>query len=342
MTYLPALGRKLSWVAFLKMTTAGVMLFPLLGGQLLLARAAQVAQIAVNGRLLLTGVLPGRHDNALVAVQAGQRPRVVIGALPPQTVIAPSPDGRYIALAEEDRGLWLIGSDGRHLHRLIQPPSGKVFVNGVAWSPDGSTLVYALSLPVCMTAQCPVVSDDRAGLWLVGRDGRHQRRLVSYKQLGFDSATGLSWSSDGQAIAANLDPDVVAVDARTGRVRRAVVPLGGEGAVFSPASPALAYYTNEYPLDGEPAAGGPYVLHVQEPAGGHTRVVGRDTNPSPAAPIWSPDGKTLAYLWGWSPTKVEIHALNIATGRARVLLRLSLHTPYGGFTAFAWMHGSAP
>jgi len=116
------------------------------------AHRAARADAGVNGPVLaIVGMggkgLPSPHFS-LVAVGAGGV--TVLARQIPNTfgALAPSPRGRYVAIAGRIAGLWEVDADGAHLHRVFAPPashaSDAARVTAVAWSPDRYTLAYAL------------------------------------------------------------------------------------------------------------------------------------------------------------------------------------------------------
>ena len=74
----------------------------------------------VNGSLLVSVGDMQSHRSVLLAVApSGQAPHVLLDGIPGETAAGPSPRGRYVALAEGGRGLWLIKSDGTGLSRRL-------------------------------------------------------------------------------------------------------------------------------------------------------------------------------------------------------------------------------
>jgi len=173
-TYPLGFGRKLTMQALL--VDSLVMLIPGWGRQAsaLAPPAGQHAGIANGPFLLLIPAAAATHAT-LAAAQPGRAERILVRTLPAVTTLAPSPHGRFIALAEGAQGLWLVGSDGAHPHRLLSTPyttppgpgcgggnsgsagtprsSGiassrptppRLEIGAVAWSSDGLTLAYTL------------------------------------------------------------------------------------------------------------------------------------------------------------------------------------------------------
>lgn len=305
--------------------------------------------VAVNGPFLVTGMGPGLREATLYAVSRARPLRILATSLPPQTEIAPSPRGRYVALAEGARGLWLVRSDGTGLRRLLTPPASaaprthRLTIDAVAWSPDRHTLAYAVGESVIGQTQGGYwrvnEPDTHAGLWLVRDDGRHPRQIATAARVGF-ALSRLSWSSGGRFIA-YMDKGAVSVlDLITGQTQVGVAP--GLGA-FSPHTPVLVY-TGENCRATRPAT----AFCQVDAHGSHRRRVGEDATPAarpqnngPLALAWSPDGHQLAYLLAGSGRRLVLHTLDVVTGQVHVVpLSTPLRGPLYGFPALAWQHAT--
>ncbi len=311
------------------------------------------AGTGVNGPLLAIVGMQGEGGVSphfsLVAVAAGGV--TVLARQTPNTFagLAPSPRGRYVAIAGGTSGLWEADADGSHLRRVLSPPAshgdGDASVPAVTWSPDRYTLAYALA-----------GTREADGLYLARYDGAGRHRLASAARLS--AAIGprvrelairrLSWSADGRTIAASIAGDtirgngftVLLVDAAAGRVR-ASIP-GRFDASFSPTAPVLAYLGPAPARDAAASEG--FTLTVADATGRRPRAL-FSTHHFVEGPVWSPDGASLAYTW--SPETVEksyvggaeIHAVDVATGAARTIATGSGPELRGqAFIGLAWLH----
>ncbi len=307
-----------------------------------------------DGTLLVTGHAPGASGAILFAADPARTsttPRALVRALPAGTAIGPSPRGRYIALAEGARGLWLVNSDGTGPRRLLPAPppapgpTGTRYIDAVAWSPDRYTLAYAVGQPLGYPRYPAPPRAAPDGIWLVRYDGGTPRLLVSNARLGVDGVNRLSFSADGRTLAAAADQgrsaDNLAVDASTGRS----TPLPGAVATaddvqISPAAPRLAYQAVVYiPVPGQPntedAEDG---VFVSDARGRRQTLLVRTSSTSIQDPVWSPDGRSVAYLWGGPSSRGivdEVHAVDVATGRVRTLVEMASRQQ---FMDLAWMH----
>ncbi len=315
------------------------------------AVTAPRADSSVDGPLLFTGRAPGEPGVTLFAAQPMQAPRVLIRQLPDYTAVAPSPHGRYVALAERERGLWLVNSDGSDLHRLLPTssprpgPTGSYQIGTVAWSPDRYTIAYAIVQPLGYPLYPPAPRGKPDGIWLVHYNGGPPRQLATNAQLGVDGVGRLSFSSDGRTLAAVAYSGRagynVAIDVATGRVE----PLLGtvinvNDVQFSPASAMLAYLATEL----APIAGSPHdyvaedVLSVADAQGKHrTALVHSTLSTSLRNMAWAPDGRNVAYL-RIAPLNTnavdEIRSVDVATGRVRTLI---IATPRQQLVSMVWM-----
>jgi len=308
---------------------------------------------AGDGTLLFTSHRPGETGVTLFAADPARRraPQALVRALSDGTDIAPSPRGRYIALAEGERGLWLVNSDGTGLHRLLPapPPSagpiGARLIGAVAWSPDRYTLAYAVVQSIGYPRYATPAQGAPDGLWLVRYDRTSPRLLVTNARLGIDGIGHLSFSADGRTLVAAADrgrsSDDLMIDRATGRAT-ALFALDDNVADvhLSPVAARLVYLATVFvPVAGQPntseADDGVYIADLH---GHHRTMLTRTTSSTFIQdPIWSPDGRSVAYLWGGPPHPVlnEVHAVDVATGRVRTLVGMA---PRQQFMSLAWMH----
>ncbi len=315
---------------------------------------------AANGPFLVTVQQPGTHQAQLLAVQPGHSPRVLVSDLPGQTRIAPSPRGRYVALAEDVRGLWLLDSTGRGLRRLLFPPasssptSHRLVVGSVAWSPDRFTLAYTI-IEAPLDPNAPRLSlgepDPHVGIWLVRYDSGRSWQIATTSQVGY-SLGHLSWSSDGRRIAVASDK-VAIVDIVTGYTRYLPLHMVSD-AMFSPTTLSLVVAstsctTKSSKAGPQAALGSPESSSVlfctTDSHGQHIHVLGRDPSISTSGVdgilvrvVWSPDGRSIAYLIVRSRTHLDIGIMDIATGHVQKMRLPSSYVPTYDFSDLAWLH----
>jgi Tol biopolymer transport system component len=201
-----------------------------------------------------------------------------------------SPDGKQLAYWN-GAGIHVAPLRGGGGHRLPGQPPQREFANAApAWAPDGERLVF--------------VNGDR--LYTISRHGNNLRLILI--------APGLwpspQWSPDGEEIVfvrsssqdtVNDTIEIVGVDgSRRRRVGR------GDWPRFSPDGQWIAYSS----------AQGVYVVSAE---GGKPRLVVRDG----FSPIWSPDGRHLAFdrhtSCGHAVCSGRAFIVPVAGGRARPL-----------------------
>jgi TolB protein len=125
--------------------------------------------------------------NRITAVDAdGSDPHVVTDHAYTEYPFAWSPDSRQILYGRQDRqGIYVIGADGRNNHRITRdspPPAGW---GALAWSPTGSSIVYATD----RRTQGPATRPGNVDLYVIDADGRGKVQLTATP----DSDVDPSW-----------------------------------------------------------------------------------------------------------------------------------------------------
>jgi len=321
------------------------------------------ASLTVNGPLLVLGLhapevaIPPRGPvttaGDVLAVR-DENATVVMRDVSAAIGLAPSPDGRYLAFAGGSAGLWVSAHDGTAMHRIVEPPrtgtAAAVGVGAVAWSPDRTTLAYALNPlpsvgePRPGPRQSGAAATETAGLWVVRTDGSGARMVVSNAGLGAGGISRLSWSSDERAIAVSATrsasgraaPVVLLVDVASGRPRLLVE--GATDGVYAPASPALAYVL---PSMGAASGGTPAVsLHVVDTQTHHDRALVTGHN-AISSPVWAPNGLALAYIQGPGTSSngvmvgTDVRTVDVLGRRTDVVLTLLKAAKAGAYIRFS-------
>ncbi|MGA8892148.1 MAG: hypothetical protein WB493_11300, partial [Anaeromyxobacteraceae bacterium] len=218
--------------------------------------------------------------------------------------VAPSPDGRTLAVLRPQDGLvhlWLLDRTGENLRPLL---AGAATVGGVSWSPDGTRLAVEVS-----------TLDVTADVWVVNADGSGTTDLTPDPAPGVWYDRAPAWSPDGASIAFSSN--------RSGTTRLWV--MGADGSAprqVLPTSLAAAEHLPAWSTDGATLA---FVTETAEGAGiGVVRPdgTGHRLFPAPfdaADPAWLPDGR-IAFA-DRRTADLEVHLLDPVTGATSNLTR---------------------
>jgi TolB protein len=235
---------------------------------------------APSGRAL---VYPSANDIVIAGVNGGPLRRLHVPRLPEtRATVAWSPDGRTIAIAEEERPLYLKvlgGSMKRVTRGEAEAP---------VWSPSGSRIAYVSPPDLLM---------------VVDADGGRRRRLGTW---GISKQP--SWSPDGASIAL-ADRGIVLVNTHTGRRRRITSRIGDNDPVWSPDGTLIAFRR----LVGGSAMD---IFVVRADGTGLERLT-RSQHPQ-ELPTWSPDSRRLAYTAG---TRGDVFVVRRSGGRPTRIAR---------------------
>jgi WD40 repeat protein len=275
------------------------------------------ALVSSSGGAASTLAFPGRNGTILASAGAklysvspdGRRKRLLrgISVLPSSNAAqaAWSPDGTRIAFAGRRGGILVADAAGRHLRRITRTG------HAPAWSPDGTRIVLSVG----------------EWLYVVRSDGRGLSRLFPGRNA--------RWSPDGSRIAFQLHDegsgggDSIYISALDGSQRLRLAAGGVPNCV-----PGLTH--NQEPAwapDGSRIAYSTWVtcgnnsyvsISAISPDGSqHWNLVEPETYPGGAfAPVWSPDGRALAYFESYDDGGAS-NGLRVLTlgGRARRIAR---------------------
>lgn len=224
----------------------------------------------------------------LITVTDVQRGMFVRGGLPALNMPAWSPDGRWIAYLKRFGGstqAWRVRADGTRSEQVTHAPSD---VEGVAWSRDGQSLLYAMR-PALPALAAAITREGQSG-WL------YDARVVT-----FSGPRPQIREADAPLAAFAIDPD-------TGGERPATAEeasrreLAGPAGLIRPASAASPGGRRAWLAPEGRGIMAPSRLRVADPSGTDLSC------PDPACLggiitlWWSTDGQELHYVrrQGWN------------------------------------------
>ena len=169
--------------------------------------------------------------------------------------------------AEDSSEIWRMSADGTQQTRLLEATGDGVDASLPAWSPDGTRIAYT-------RWRNTSDSDQIASVWTIAADGTDARQLVELT----DWAWIPTWTPDGTSIVFTLSPVEPEGQSSSGAVAQPQ-PGGPVGGPLGPPENARRR-ANVFAM---PVAGGE---RRQLTTGAGENIAG----------VWSPDGKSLAYV----------------------------------------------
>ena len=198
------------------------------------------------------------------------------------------------------------------LKREVQPLSiEKLYmthiVGGTSWSPDGKQVAFVTNI------------SGRNNIWLVSSDGGWPSQLTISDQRQTDPV----WSPNAKWIAFNSDHDgdeqwdLFVVSPQTGEVVNLTntPDVAEEGQAWSPDSRYIAYMT-------KPRSSSTFEINIMDVLTKRYRALTKNTPKElgNVAPIWSQDGKWIAFTQAHAAGKdSNILLAEIATGKTTML-----------------------
>jgi Tol biopolymer transport system component len=225
-----------------------------------------------------------------------------------------SPDGSWIVFSRNSgargaQALWLVDTAGGKLRRLTDCRAEFCVDVSPAWSPDGQRIVFSR------------FADAGSALYTVRPDGSQLTRITNSA-----TAADPQWSPDGRKIAYDGDNKIFIIDADGSHQELLFARKAGSGPVpgkaggglgvpsWSPDGTRLAFFNT-------PRSQGGYRAEVWtiNADGSAKRRLYRSVCClwNWAAPVWSPDGKQIAFAAS------AAHGLLLIASDGRRLRRLS-------------------
>jgi dipeptidyl aminopeptidase/acylaminoacyl peptidase len=198
-----------------------------------------------------------------------------------------SPDGNWVAYSvssvdvagdKSDTDIWMASWDGTRQMRMTSSPEAE---NAPRWSPDGRYLSFLSSRPGKARG---------SQVWLLDRSGGEAQQLTDFK----GRLSAYDWSPDSKKLLltmADRDPD--APDEEQQPAAAAAGGRGGSGG-RAPKPIVIDRYKFKQDIQGY-LTQKPARLYVYDLAAKKAEVLTPETI-EPAAPSWSPDGKSVAFL----------------------------------------------
>ncbi len=238
-----------------------------------------------------------------------------------------SPDRKRIAFWSNRTGPWddlyMMDADGENVRQLTDTP--EVSEHDAAWSPDGRHIAYSAQPRSPMAADGTRQDRQPAHIWIIDVDGSNARALTSGSSRNISPA----WSPDGSTIAfvsdrhAEFDINLMGTDdgdleiylmERDGSdIRRLTKDAATAlNPAWSPHGQWIAFQTNR---DGNSK------IYVMNADGNNQRRLTSDPRRADGRPIWSPDGREIAFNCGPESQyqKFEICVIRADGSRFRIL-----------------------
>jgi len=258
----------------------------------------------------------GGQEREIIAGQDGDRPRW-------------APDGKRFAFLSTKEGgsqVWVADFDGAAgtvttAHKLT---SFATEAGGELWSPDGKNILFTSDVyPECPDEACNAKKLEAAEKskvkalifdhllyrhWNAYKEGKRSHILV----VGVDACVGTAAPGCPAGAARDLTP---------GDYDSPVFSLGGQDDyAFSPDGQEICYASNH---DKNPAASTNNDLWIVPVSGGPAKNITADNPASDSSPLYSPDGRYIAYRAqqrpGYESDRFHLMLYDRTTGRKKDL-----------------------
>jgi dipeptidyl aminopeptidase/acylaminoacyl peptidase len=229
----------------------------------------------------------GGQERALITTQDADRPRW-------------APDGRrfaYISTSDGSPQVWIANFDGAtgtatEMRKLTSIPTAAA---GELWSPDGQNIAFLSTVyPECLDEECNARKDrERAN---------SKVKATLYTKLPLRHVSAYNEGKRSHIFLASVDacvrpgaagcPAGASRDLTPGDYDASVFPSGQDEYAFSPDGREICYSSNH---DSAEFASTNNDLWIVPVAGGLAKNITGDNPASDSTPLYSPDGRYIAY-----------------------------------------------
>ena len=233
-------------------------------------------------------------DIYMIAVGGGT-PIKLTSSRKPETSPRWSPDGRYLAFVSSRDGqktqVYLLDRRGGDPEPVT---SSKTGVSAIAWSPDSSKIAFLASDPDPNDPSDPKDTSTGSG------QPRPRPHVI----------TRLQFMRDGEGYLTDVTRHIHVVDLATKKDVQVTSDKFDDGApVWAPDGSTIAFSANR--TDAPDANDNSDIFLVTPEAGAKPRAITTYAG-SDSSPVFSPDGKSIAYLQGGEPKDIWYATNNIA------------------------------
>ncbi len=215
-----------------------------------------------------------------------------------------SPDGRTLAFGS-DKGIWIVPTPGRVDADLAGEPkelagASDALGDGLSWSGDGRWIAFS---PAYVRGQKTRINfrPEQAYIDVVPSSGGKPRRIAIPQWVAWKNEIGrtsrrLSLSPDGRTVVFDAGGQIFRASVDTGNIEQ-ITKEGGIAPCVSPDGQKIAYL-RPGTSEGNAAPRFADVMVIPADGTGSPAKVNGGLNErlSSTGPIWSPDGRMLAFF----------------------------------------------